>query len=167
MINNGIVENIKSEYLNRSTKELMAIWKTKGTPDENITEEGFEAIRQILNERHFNIPPQPEPVASTNPFDMRIDTDEKHFKSKWPSDFGLSSLPSTEPQTKKRFEAATVPDILLSIIIPFAGVLIGLWALVKGEKKRALTMILISVCVFVLYFIYNWLIFPQNMQDSL
>jgi hypothetical protein len=65
-----IVENLKSQYLSRSTQELLAIWKKKGNsddlwtsgPDENITEEGLEAIRQILVERQIDIRSQPKLV---------------------------------------------------------------------------------------------------------
>lgn len=41
----------------------------------------------------------------------------------------------------ERYEKATIGDIILSVILPFWGVSIGLIALCKGEKKRAFTMI--------------------------
>jgi len=50
-----------------------------------------------------------------------------------------------------RFEKATTGDIILSIIIPGWGVLIGLIALCKGEKKRAGTMIIISAGIIFLF----------------
>lgn len=48
---------------------------------------------------------------------------------------------------RKRLSKATRGDIILSVLLPGWGVLIGLIALCKGEKKRAVTMIAIGVCV--------------------
>jgi|CXWL01.1.fsa_nt_gi hypothetical protein len=48
---NKFVENLKKDHLSHSTEELLDIWQTKGTQNENSTEECFEAIRQILVER--------------------------------------------------------------------------------------------------------------------
>ncbi|MFA5924354.1 MAG: hypothetical protein WC856_24190 [Methylococcaceae bacterium] len=55
---NEIVETLKKQYMDSSTKELIAIWQTKGGADGNITEEGLEAIRQILVERGIDSPNQ-------------------------------------------------------------------------------------------------------------
>ena len=51
---------------------------------------------------------------------------------------------------RKRLSKATTGDIILSVLLPGWGVLIGLIALCKGEKKRAVTMIAIGVCVLAL-----------------
>jgi hypothetical protein len=55
---NEIVETLKKQYMDSSTKELIAIWQTKGGADGNIPEEGLEAIRQILVERGIDSPNQ-------------------------------------------------------------------------------------------------------------
>lgn len=51
------------------------------------------------------------------------------------------------PDGKKRYLKATVGDIILSVILPFYGLAIGLIALCKGEKARAFTMLTIGVGV--------------------
>jgi len=51
---------------------------------------------------------------------------------------------------RKRLPKATTGDIILSVLLPGWGVLIGLIALCKGEKKRAVTMIAIGVCILAL-----------------
>lgn len=48
-----------------------------------------------------------------------------------------------------KHEKATVGDIILSVIIPGWGILIGLIALCKKEQKRGLTMIGIGGAVIV------------------
>ncbi len=45
---------------------------------------------------------------------------------------------------KVRLEQATTGDIIISIILPIIGLIIGVLALFKGEKKRAFTMISIG-----------------------
>jgi hypothetical protein len=60
-----LVETLKKEYSGRSTQELLALWQTKGTWDENLTEEAFEAIHQILVERGIDAPTQ-TPAGQTN-----------------------------------------------------------------------------------------------------
>lgn len=46
---------------------------------------------------------------------------------------------------KKNFETATVVDIIVSFFIPAFGIIIGLFALCKGETKRAGIMVAISI----------------------
>jgi hypothetical protein len=58
-MNSEIVETLKKQYMHSSTKELIALWQTKGWADGNISEEGLEAIRQILVERGIEPPNQP------------------------------------------------------------------------------------------------------------
>ena len=48
-----------------------------------------------------------------------------------------------------KLEKATTGDIILSVIIPGWGVLIGLIALIKQELKRGFTMIGISALMIV------------------
>ncbi len=45
-----------------------------------------------------------------------------------------------------RLEKATPGDIVLSVALPGWGIVVGLMALAKGEKKRAKTMIAIGAC---------------------
>jgi len=46
---------------------------------------------------------------------------------------------------KKHYVKATVIDIIFSLILPFWGLVIGLVAIARGEKKRGQTMALIGV----------------------
>lgn len=48
---------------------------------------------------------------------------------------------SPVPAKKSKLEKATTGDLVLSVLLPGWGVLVGLIALVKGEGKRAATMI--------------------------
>ncbi len=57
---------------------------------------------------------------------------------------------SEKKNGRKRLSKATTGDIILSVLLPGWGVLIGLIALCKGEKKRAVTMIAIGACVLAL-----------------
>lgn len=57
---------------------------------------------------------------------------------------------STSPNSKK-LQQATWVDILLSLILPFWGIIVGLIALIKGEFKRGLTMIIISIIIVVAF----------------
>lgn len=54
------------------------------------------------------------------------------------------------PTTRKRLQKATTGDIILSVILPGWGILIGLMALCVGEKQRARTMMGIGACILVL-----------------
>lgn len=47
----------------------------------------------------------------------------------------------------QRLEKATIGDVILSLVLPGWGVLVGLMALCKGEKRRAAAMIAIGTCV--------------------
>jgi hypothetical protein len=51
---------------------------------------------------------------------------------------------------REKLVKATIGDIILSVIIPFWGLLIGLIALIKGEGKRGGTMMAISVGIMIL-----------------
>ena len=64
-----------------------------------------------------------------------------------------------KPQTSdpKRFEKATTGDIILSVILPGWGILIGLMALCKGEKQRAKTMMGIGACLLVALILIGFL----------
>jgi hypothetical protein len=64
-----------------------------------------------------------------------------------------ASLQETAQQPKAggKLEKATVMDIILSVVIPGWGVLIGCIGLVKREFKRGLTMIAISAAMIVIY----------------
>ena len=53
------------------------------------------------------------------------------------------------PSGRKRFLKATTTDIVISLILPGWGVIVGFIALLKGESRRAATMIAIGICVFV------------------
>ncbi len=54
------------------------------------------------------------------------------------------------PNGQKRFLKATTFDILISIILPGWGIIVGLIAFFKGEKKRASTMIDVGICIILL-----------------
>jgi hypothetical protein len=50
-------------------------------------------------------------------------------------------------------DRATAIDIIISIIFPLGGIVVGLIALCKGEKKRAITMFAIGICITILQII--------------
>ena len=56
---------------------------------------------------------------------------------------------------REKLEKATTGDIILSVLIPFWGFIIGLMALVKGEGKRGATMIGIGIGVFAVWILVN------------
>jgi hypothetical protein len=58
------------------------------------------------------------------------------------------------PDGKKRFIKATTFDIIISIFLPFWGVVVGIIALCKGETKRGFTMLAIVACVTLLIIFY-------------
>jgi hypothetical protein len=67
-----------------------------------------------------------------------------------------STPPDATPVTAKKakLQKATVGDIILSVVLPACGVLVGVIALIKGEGKRAGTMItiggaIVAVCVWL------------------
>lgn len=165
MIITGIVENLKSEYLNRSTQELLAIWQTKGTPDETITEEGFEAIRQILVERGIDAPNQ-EPSKSL-----------LEVKS---LDFEVLQNASNYKLLRKKLKSAGIGDIIWGIIAIALGivfmedysinailVLIGLFLLVVGiwliSAPRPTAMIMDSISLLIVG-VWNILITLYNIN---
>ena len=45
------------------------------------------------------------------------------------------------PNGKKVLKNATPMDIILSVIVPIFGLIIGIYALIKGEKKRGFTLL--------------------------
>lgn len=76
----------------------------------------------------------------------------QQWQAKWQqsADRGLEIRKEGDPMGK-RLEQATGGDIALSIMFPGWGVLIGLIALIKGERKRAGTMIGLGVVLLVLW----------------
>lgn len=44
-----------------------------------------------------------------------------------------------------KIEAATTIDIMISCLVPFWGLLIGLAAFIRGQHKRGKTMMLVSI----------------------
>ena len=52
---------------------------------------------------------------------------------------------------KKRYLKATVGDIIFSLLVPFWGVVIGCFALLRGEKKRGQTMMQIGIAWLTMY----------------
>jgi|GEM_PF-5794196 PTS system, mannose/fructose/sorbose family, IID component len=57
------------------------------------------------------------------------------------------------PNGKKILKNASLIDIILSIIIPIFGLIIGIYALIKGEKKRGFTLLGIFALCCVIQFI--------------
>lgn len=57
------------------------------------------------------------------------------------------------PNGKKILKNASLIDIILSIIIPIFGLIIGIYALIKGEKKRGFTLLGIFALYCVIRFI--------------
>ena len=52
---------------------------------------------------------------------------------------------------KKRYSKPTVGDIIFSLLLPFWGVVIGCFALIRGEKKRGQKMMLIGIGWLTIY----------------
>jgi hypothetical protein len=59
---------------------------------------------------------------------------------------------ATVGSKKGKLQTATVGDIVLSIILPGWGIIVGVIALVKGEVRRAGTMAAISIAVLAICF---------------
>lgn len=53
------------------------------------------------------------------------------------------------PNGKKRYLKATIGDIVLCLLLPFWGLLIGAVAFARGEYKRGQTMMLLGVVLLV------------------
>lgn len=66
----------------------------------------------------------------------------------------MSDPVNQSPKKAPKLTKATVADIVLCLIIPGWGILVGLIALAKREWKRAGTMILISVILLAVFWIW-------------
>ena len=60
-----------------------------------------------------------------------------------------------QPDGTKKYIRATVGDVVMSVVLPLYGVLIGLIALAKGESRRAGTMMLLGA-VFIVVETASW-----------
>jgi hypothetical protein len=68
-----------------------------------------------------------------------------------------ANMPDSKPPVpakKAKLQKATLGDIILSMILPTWGVIVGVIALIKGERKRAATMIALggviaAICVWL------------------
>jgi hypothetical protein len=69
---------------------------------------------------------------------------------------GVGTL-GTSSETAKggKLQKATTGDIVLSLILPGWGLLVGLIALVKGEARRAFTMMALSAVLISVYVVYR------------
>jgi hypothetical protein len=65
-----------------------------------------------------------------------------------------------------KLEKATTGDIVLSIVIPGWGVLVGLIALAKREFKRGLTMLAISSVIIALYVTWQLSRSPESAPPA-
>lgn len=63
---------------------------------------------------------------------------------------GCVGSPANQGKQKMKLSKATTGDIVLSLLVPGWGLLVGLIALVKGELKRAGTMMAISAALIAL-----------------
>ena len=68
------------------------------------------------------------------------------------------------PNGKKRYIRATVVDVIISLLFPFWGLLIGGIAAARGERKRGLTMMAIGGIVIAMFFLLGYLMGPPNKQ---
>jgi hypothetical protein len=79
---------------------------------------------------------------------IRIDGDIVTVRGPGQAFRGSLDAGTTPPRPRRqKFENATQGDIALSIFLPGWGVIIGIIALLKGEKQRAVTMIGIGIVV--------------------
>ena len=67
----------------------------------------------------------------------------------------MSVMAESSGSGKTKLEKATVGDIVLSLILPGWGILVGLIALAKSEFRRSTTMIGLSVAVIVVLVIWR------------
>jgi hypothetical protein len=67
------------------------------------------------------------------------------------------------PDGRIRFLKATFRDILLSVVIPPVGFLVGFFAFtLKGEKRRGATMMILAFCVSGPWFLLTLLMHPHG-----
>jgi hypothetical protein len=73
----------------------------------------------------------------------------------------------TSPEGKKRYLKATWVDIVISILLPGWGIIVGGFALLKGEKKRGRTMLVIGSVVLLLGIAWASSTVPAGVWRSL
>jgi hypothetical protein len=62
------------------------------------------------------------------------------------------------PNGKKRYLRATRVDLALCLLLPAFGLLIALFAVLRGEKKRAETMFLLSLLWIVVFTVLRYVL---------
>jgi len=121
------VQEVAAWMRRRPTEELLAVWRENDRKKWSDT--AIEAARKTLVERGVALPPQQMPPEPTPPGESQT-----------------VATPTKRPR-RQRFERATAGDVVLSVVLPGWGILVGLTALCKGERKRAVTIIVIGACV--------------------
>ena len=58
----------------------------------------------------------------------------------------------SESEEENRYKKDTGVDVAVSMLLPPLGLIIGIVALCKGEKKRASTMIWTAIGIFIIIF---------------
>jgi hypothetical protein len=121
------VQEVAAWMSRRPTEEVLAVWRENDR--KKWSDAAIEAAKKTLVERGVALPPQlmpPEPRP--------------------PGESQTLATPKKRPR-RQRFEKATLGDVVLSVVLPGWGILVGLTVLCKGERKRAATMIVIGACV--------------------
>jgi hypothetical protein len=131
------MDEITQSMGQKTTEELLAIWGKNDRKE--WSDDAFEAIRQVLTERNVSILAQPPPYA----------------EKKAPERIVTYSVGGHVVHTGKFHEKATGLDIFISVILPGWGIIVGLLALCKREKKRAITMIVIGACALLIWILYG------------
>ena len=80
--------------------------------------------------------------------------------------FPSGSPPKTNKWGGLFLRKATTPDLILSFFLPGWGLVIGLIALVKGEYRRGLTMILVFPIFLILIAGIGWVVFELTPTKS-
>ena len=128
-----MIDEIKARMGQKANEELLAIWGKNDRKE--WSDDAFEVIRQVLTERKVTIPEQPAPFVEPKPPERTV----------------TYSIGGRKIHAGKFHEKATGLDIFISIILPGWGIIVGLIALCKREKKRAITMIVIGGMVLFLW----------------
>src|SRR5579862_4806553 len=122
-------ENLAGQMTGKPDQELLDMCKRPS----DWSPEALEAAKLELQKRNIRVV-QVTPEALPLPANVAFQN----------ADYVLTT------DGRKHFLKATTGDIILSIILPGWGVLIGLGALFRGEKKRAVTMVAIGACILFL-----------------
>jgi hypothetical protein len=122
-----LANSIRQSFESKTNEELLAIWTTNDLVQWST--DAIDVARSLLTERGVVLPAQHAAITSyPDPDPLKVRNESG----------------------RSRYARATGIDIIISMVLPGWGVLVGLIALAKGEKRRAMTMITIGLIVFAI-----------------